>query len=92
MSQGTLRLQCSSSVEDVLQPQIHLAHPVDRGRGRSIQEYGRGGHIFTGPGEGGKPLLLMVGCHGPTSLERRLALAWVGQSSLSCHSLTDEFA
>jgi hypothetical protein len=92
MLQGTLRLFCGCSAEDVLQSQIHLAHPVGRGHGLSIQKHDRSGHIFGGPREGGKPPLPMVGCRDPSSLKRRLTLVQVGQYCLSGRSLTDEFA
>jgi hypothetical protein len=70
MLQGALCLLCSSNAEDVLHMLIHLAHPIGGGHEQRIQERSRSNHILAGPGERGKLLLLTVGCHGPTLLER----------------------
>jgi hypothetical protein len=74
MLQGVLCLLCSDIAKDVLHMLIHLAHPIGGGHEQRIQERSHSSDVLAGPSEGGKLPLLMVGCHGPTLLERQFML------------------
>jgi hypothetical protein len=57
--------------EDVLQPLIHVAHPIDGGHGQHIQKYSHKGHVLAGLGEGGELLLRMINYCGLASTATR---------------------
>jgi hypothetical protein len=78
MLYGALCMLCNSGDEDVLQPLIHLTHPIGVGCGQHIQKRGHSGHILAGPSEGGELPLHMVNCHGLAYLKHGFTLVQCG--------------
>jgi hypothetical protein len=51
---GALHLLCGDNVEDVLQPLVHVTHPISGGCGQRVQKRSRHGHVLASPGKSGE--------------------------------------
>jgi hypothetical protein len=69
MLYGALHLLCCGGADDVLQPLIHLAHPIGGWCGQHIQKSSCDGHVSAGPSKGGELLLRMINHHSLTCLQ-----------------------